>query len=35
VRALLADHLELLHKLANTLLERETLNADEFAALLA
>jgi cell division protease FtsH len=35
VRALLAEHVELLHKLANTLLERETLNAEEFAALLA
>jgi cell division protease FtsH len=35
VRTLLSENIELLHKVANTLLERETLNAEEFEELFA
>ena len=35
VRQLLADNIDSLHKVANALLERETLNAEEFQALFA
>jgi len=35
VRTLLSENIDLLHKVANALLERETLNADEFQELFA
>ena len=35
VRALLSQNIDMLHKVANTLLEQETLNADEFKAIFA
>ena len=35
VRTMLSENIDLLHKVANALLERETLNADEFQELFA